>query len=562
MSGQRRGQEAGLQGLGHVGALAVLQRAVDGERDALRERLDEAPFLARGHAPRVAPAERQDSDGPPARHERDERGAAAQHGALVELPSVLQEDRLLGVQRAGHPRVAVHREQPPASIGHARIGACAPQVASEIDDVERAGVGDARHEQLGHLLERLVAAQRALEQRARVGQQSHAGVRGLARAARGLLDLEHPLQLALLRHALGDVARDDRHTLVRRAAQPPAGGLDRHARAVGALDLGAERLGRLESVADARQAPGHRAVHLRRQGGEDRRQRVELLRAAPREGLRRRVDVDHALAVEQHEGEAELALRAHERLVEVALLAQGLRRLGAIGHVGDGDADAQALAACERHRVVAGDVVAGAARLARRLADDLQVDDRLAGRQHLRQRGLDVGGHGGQDLAHRAAEVVDRRHAVDLGQRVVDAHVAEVGVEEALADRRRRDERVEQRPRLARRAFLRARLAVQPGVVDRERGARGDLPHEGDVVLRVAGPLAGAHERDRAQHVLARAQRHDQRRGQVERADELEMLGVARPFEELLLGDVRRTAAASPVRTTWATPRRARGSGG
>ena len=87
-----------------------------------------------------------------------------------------------------------------------------------------------------------------------VGQQPHAGVRGLARAARGLLDLEHALQLALLGHAVGDVARDDRHARVGRPAQAPAGGLDRDARAVGALDLGAERLGRLATLAHARQA--------------------------------------------------------------------------------------------------------------------------------------------------------------------------------------------------------------------------------------------------------------------------------------------------------------------
>ena len=355
----------------------------------------------------------------------------------------------------------------------------------EIEDVQRARVGDARHQQLGHLLQRVVARLRALEQRAGVGQQPHAGVRGLARAARGLLDLEHPLQLALLGHTIGDVARDDRHARIRRPAQAPAGGLDRHPRAVRALDLGAKRLGRLAPLAHAGEAPGHRAMDVERQRGEDRGQRVELARAAPGEGLGRGVGVDDAVAVEQHEGQPELALRAHERLVEVALLAQGLRRLGAVGDVGDGDADAQPLAARERDRVVARDVVAVAAGLARRLAHDLQVDDRLAGRQHLLQRGLDVGGHRGQHLAHRAPDVVDGRHAVDLGQRVVDADVAEVGVEEALADRRRADERVEQRLGLARVALPRARLAVQARVVEGERGAPCHLPHEGDVVLGV-----------------------------------------------------------------------------
>ena len=174
--------------------------------------------------------------------------------------------------------------------------------------------------------------------------------------------------------------------------------------------------------------------------------------------------------------------------------------------------------------------------LARRLADDVEVDDRLAGGQHLLEGRLDVVRHGGEHLAHGAAEMVDRRHAVDLGQRVVDAHVAELGVEEALADRRRRHERVEQRLRLARRALLGARLAVQARVVDRQRGARGDLAHEGDVVLAVARAPARAHEGDRAQHLLARAQGDDQRRAEVQRAHELEVLGIAGPGHDLLLG--------------------------
>ena len=259
MSGQRRGQQAGLQRLGHVRALAVLQRAVDGERDPLRERLDEAPLVARGPAPGVAPAEREHADVAPVGHERDERRAAPEHG-VPRPPASSQEDRLVGLHRA---RDLADRPPWPASAGdrrgRARRRPARRRRPREIEDVQRARVGDARHEQLGHLLQRVVAGLRALEQRAGVGQQPHAGVRGLARAARGLLDLEHPLQLALLRHPIGDVARDDRHARVGRPAQPPARGLDRHARAVGALDLGAKRLGRLAPVAHAGQAPGRPA---------------------------------------------------------------------------------------------------------------------------------------------------------------------------------------------------------------------------------------------------------------------------------------------------------------
>ena len=294
---------------------------------------------------------------------------------------------------------------------------------------------------------------------------------------------------------------------------------------------------------------------------EDRGQRVELARAAPGEGLGRGVRVDDAIAVEQHEGQPELALGAHERLVEIALLAQGLRRLGAIGHVGDGDADAQPLAARERHRVVAGDVVAVAAGLAPRLAHDLEVDDRLAGRQHLVQRGLDVGGQRGQHLAHGAPDVVDGRDAVDLGQRVVDADVAEVGVEEALADRRRIDEGIEQRLGLARVAFPGARLAVQARVVEGEGGAPCHLPHEGDVVLVVAGVPAGARERDRAEHVPAGAQRHHQHR--VRPSERMSSrCSASRAPATICSSLIRASSSGWPVRTTCAVPPPARERGG
>ena len=231
--GQGGGQQARLQGLGHVGALAVLQRAVGGERDALRQRLDQAPLVAHGPAPGVAPAEREDADRAPAGHERDERRAAAEHGVGGKLVGVLEEDRPVGLQGPCDERVALEREQPRAALGPARVGAGAAQLPGAVDDVQRAGVGDAGDDQLGHLLERLVAAQGALEQRAGVGQQPHAGVRGLAGAAGGLLDLQHALQLALLSHAIGDVARDDRHARVDRTPDAPSRGLDRHARPSG-----------------------------------------------------------------------------------------------------------------------------------------------------------------------------------------------------------------------------------------------------------------------------------------------------------------------------------------
>jgi hypothetical protein len=150
-----------------VRALAVLQGAVDGERDALREGLDEAPLVARGPAPDFAPAERDDADVTPVGDERDERRAAAEHRALA---GVVEEDRLVGAHRARDLRVAFHGQHAPAAVGSARVGPRAAQVPREVEDVQRARVGDARHEQLCHLLQGVVAHLRAFEQRARVGQ--------------------------------------------------------------------------------------------------------------------------------------------------------------------------------------------------------------------------------------------------------------------------------------------------------------------------------------------------------------------------------------------------------
>ena len=104
---QRAGQQALLEGPRHVRALLVLQRRVDRERDALGERLDEAPLVAR-RAPRERlPADAQRSDRPAAGHERHDREAAPgrlaeaiellgrrRHVAHVAVGGVVEEDRL------------------------------------------------------------------------------------------------------------------------------------------------------------------------------------------------------------------------------------------------------------------------------------------------------------------------------------------------------------------------------------------------------------------------------------------------------------------------------------
>jgi hypothetical protein len=515
-----------------VRALAVLRRAVQGKGDPLGQRLDQAPLVACGAAPGVAPAEREHADRPAASDQRHERRAMAEDAVGLGA-EVLEERRLLGLERAGDARVRGDGHQALTPVGDARVGARAAQGASVVDDVERAGVGHARHQQLGQLLQCLVAAHRALEQRAGVGQQAHTRVRGLAGPARGLLDLEHAVKLALLRDAVRDVAGDDHQPIGHLGAQPAARRLDRNAGAVRAHDVGAEGLlARLAPGARADKAAAHGAVDLLGQQREQRGQRGELLGRAPGEDLGRRVGIDDALALQQHERLTELALRTHQRLVEVALGAHRLGGLGAIGDVDDGRADAQALSPAQRHRVVVGEVAARAAGLARRLALQLHADQRLAALGHPRECGLDLLPHLREHLARGAPEVVDRGHPVDLGHRVVDPHVAEVRVQEGHPDRRGGDQCVEQRGGLARRALLGARLAVEPGVVDRQRGARGDLGGEGDVVLGVGRALARAHEGDRAEHAPARAQRHDEDRARVQGVDHLQVLRVDRPLLE------------------------------
>ena len=110
-----------------------------------------------GRRPGVAPAEREHPDGAPAGHERDERRAAAEH-AGPPLARVLEEDRLLGLHRARD--LADRLPWPACSRRPSGARASAParrRWPAQIEHVQRARVGDARHEQLGHLLQRVVA---------------------------------------------------------------------------------------------------------------------------------------------------------------------------------------------------------------------------------------------------------------------------------------------------------------------------------------------------------------------------------------------------------------------
>ena len=121
---------------------------------------------------------------------------------------------------------------------------------------------------------------------------------------------------------------------------------------------------------------------------------------------------------------------ADRELLEHALQAQ-LGRL-AIGDVDDDDADAGDLVLVA-HREPAGEHVAHAAR-ARHLAGHLALEHGLAGREHLLVDRHDHVRELGQRLVDPAAEVVLDRPAVDLRQGGVDAHEAQLAVDEREPD--------------------------------------------------------------------------------------------------------------------------------
>ena len=157
---------------------------------------------------------------------------------------------------------------------------------------------------------------------------------------------------------------------------------------------------------------------------------------------------------------------------------------------------------------------------------------RLARLQHAAQGSLDAGVHLRQDLRHRPADVVGRGHAVDLGERLVDPDVPQVGVEEREARGRRREERVEEGQRLG-------RLAEEPRVVDGERGPARQLGGECQVLLAVHPSGLGREQRDRSQRPSARDERHRDQGARLDVDVRGQALRVGRVARELRRGQVR-----------------------
>ena len=111
--------------------------------------------------------------------------------------------------------------------------------------------------------------------------------------------------------------------------------------------------------------------------------------------------------------------------------------------------------------------------------------------------------------------------AVEGGEGLVDAHEAQVAIDEGQADRRRREHRVQQ----AQRALG---AVVQARVVDGQGAALGQRYGEGQIGLRVVAPGAGRQQRHRAEHPTAGRQRHDQVRLGRQALDQLALMVLDR----------------------------------
>ena len=162
-----------------------------------------------------------------------------------------------------------------------------------------------------------------------------------------------------------------------------------------------------------------------------------------------------------------------------------------------------------------------------------------------RRRLVSTGLHVGQDLGHRAPDVLGGRQAVDLRHAVVDAHVAELGVVDREPHRRALEDRVEQAVGLVQLALGGLRLGHQPGVVERGGAAVGELLGERAVLGAEAAQRAVDAELQRAQADVAGH----------ERQHEL----AARDLRRGAPRDARRAPARPPAAACPGPPRRAPG---
>src|SRR5690348_17155443 len=111
-------------------------------------------------------------------------------------------------------------------------------------------------------------------------------------------------------------------------------------------------------------------------------------------------------------------------------VTDGLLSALALGDLQHDQPNAEDPVVTGNHRVVAGEPIPLAARLARRFAADLQIERGFAGGHDLTEEGRDGGSKLGQDLLNTTADMVRGSHAVDLGESLIDLPVAQVLIKE------------------------------------------------------------------------------------------------------------------------------------
>ena len=117
----------------------------------------------------------------------------------------------------------------------------------------------------------------------------------------------------------------------------------------------------------------------------------------------------------------------------------------------------------------------------------MQIEDGLAGLEHLAVHWLDFRRElVAEDVAQSAAEVLLRRQAVHLRERVVHANVVEVRVHQRQADRCGREDCVDDGQRLLGFVSRGLGVAVEPRVVDGDRRATGEVLRDREIWLVVA----------------------------------------------------------------------------
>ena len=195
----------------------------------------------------------------------------------------------------------------------------------------------------------------------------------------------------------------------------------------------------------------------------------------------------------------------------------------ALCHVADHDAHADHLVGGISDRVVADEPVACLAGRRPRAALDGEIEDRLAGFEHVPVMRLDRAGELlPEDLAQRPAEMLLGGEPVGSGQSLVHAHVPVVGVHEGQSDGRGREDRVHDRERVERLPASRLRLAEEQRVVDSGRRAPRKVLRRREVALVVATARLCCDEGDRSEDAVASDERHAHGRAQPKLTQQLE----------------------------------------